>query len=78
MKRGSLGRIAQCCAQSFNRVVDTVIEVDKRVRRPDFLTQLVSGNQLPGPLQQRLEDLKGLPLYLNADSISAQFAAAHV
>jgi len=46
---GFLSRIAQRCTQSLNCVVDAVVEVDKGVGRPDFLTQFVSGDDLPRP-----------------------------
>ena len=44
---GFLGGVAQRCAQSLNRVINAVVEVDEGVRRPDFLTQFVPGDDLP-------------------------------
>ena len=38
-----------------------MIEIDKRIFRPEGIAQLVPGDQFAGTLQQDLEDLERLP-----------------
>ena len=50
-----LGRIAQGLAQAPDGVIQAVVKVDKRIRRPDFLLQLFSRDDLSGLCQESLQ-----------------------
>jgi DNA-binding winged helix-turn-helix (wHTH) protein len=43
--------------EALDGIVDAVVKVNKRVRRPDTPLQFFSGNQIPGLLQQNLKKL---------------------
>jgi hypothetical protein len=55
-----------------------MIEIDKRIRGPDFFAQLVACNDLTGILQQGNEHLKRLFLEPYAGAVLAQFSGVQV
>ena len=63
--------IAQCLANLVDRSIQAVVEIDERVGRPDFLPQIVAGDDLSGMLQQSRENLEGLFLEPDAGAILA-------
>src|SRR5580704_19368330 len=56
----SLGRISNRRANTLYRVVESVVEIDKRVCRPKRLLQLFAADQLARTFQQHVQDLKRL------------------
>jgi hypothetical protein len=75
---GFFGGIGQRIPQFLDRAVQAGIEVNKSVLRPKFLLQFLAGDQLAGTLQQDDQQLKGLVLKLNANTILVQFARTRV
>jgi hypothetical protein len=69
-------------AQTFDRRVETVFEIDERAFRPQTLTQLVARDHVAGPLQQETQNLERLLLqphaYRAAGLDATQLARAHV
>ena len=55
-----VGGIAQRIAQVIHRLVETAIEVDERVGRPQPPRQFFTRDELTGPLEQRQEQLQRL------------------
>jgi len=55
-----------------------MLEVDERVARPQALPQLFASDELPGPLQQALENLEWLVLEIHEYARLSQLARAHV
>lgn len=66
-----IGLIPQRLPQLLNCGIQTVIEVDKRIRCPEPLPQLFARYQLSRLLQQNFEDLDRLPLKLQPNAIFA-------
>ena len=71
---GMLRRVTQRRPQSFNACIQAVIEIDERLSRPQSVPQHFTGNQLPGPLQEHLEDRERLTFQADAHSVFAQFS----
>jgi hypothetical protein len=46
---GLISRIAQCLPQPGDRAVQTVIEINKRIRGPELLVQILPGHQFALP-----------------------------
>ena len=61
-----------------NGVVQTLLEIDKSVCRPDLLLQLLPGDNLAGVVQQHLQDLHWLFLKFDLESVLAEFTGAKV
>ena len=55
-----------------------MVEVDKCIRRPNFLAQFFPGDKFARLLEQNGKDLIGLPLQRNPKSILSQFSTAKV
>jgi hypothetical protein len=55
-----------------------MIEVNEGVRRPEFIAQLFSSNQLSRPFQERRQYLKGLFLQFYLLSPLAQFPGVEI
>jgi hypothetical protein len=55
-----------------------MIEVNKGVRRPEFVAQFLSSNQLSRPFQERRQYLKGLFLQFYPLSPLAQFPGVEI
>ncbi len=72
------GRIAKRLAQPLDGVVKTLLEVNKRVGRPDPLLQLIPGDDLARVLKQRLQDLKRLFLEFDLGALFVQLCALHI
>jgi len=75
---GFLGRIGQDIAQLLDGAVQTSIKVNKRVRRPEFLTEFLTRNQVTCMLQQNGEHLEGLVLKLQTDTVFVKLARTQV
>ena len=75
---GFLGRIGQDVAQLLDGAVQTGIEVNKSVCRPEFLTEFLARNYVAGMLEQKREYLEGLVLKLQADAVLVQLARTQV
>jgi hypothetical protein len=75
---GPLRRFAQSVAQPLDGGIQTMIEVNKGVRRPEFVAQFLSSNQLSRPFQERRQYLKGLFLQFYLLSPLAQFPGVEI
>lgn len=73
-----LGGIAQYLTQARNRIVQAMIEINKRVSGPDLLSQLFARDYISGPLQQSSQDLQRLTLQAEAYAAFAQLTGANV
>jgi hypothetical protein len=57
-----VSRVAEGIAQPFDRGVQTVLEIDEGLPRPETGAQLLACNELSGLFKQDCEDLKRLLL----------------
>src|ERR1700730_3856718 len=55
-----------------------MLEIDKRVARPELLLQFLTANQFTGTIQQHLQDGQGLTLQANTHPLFAQFPRVRV
>jgi len=62
----------------LDRGIHAMIEIDKCVRRPEPLPQLVARNKLSGMFQQNFKNLNRLPLQLQPDTTFAELSAPRV
>jgi len=70
--------VPQGFAQSFDGTVDAVLEIDEGILRPELLPDLFAGHQFARALQQHGQDLEGLTMKLDFQSLLAQFSSAKV
>ena len=70
--------VSECVAQLLDRGVETVIEVDNRVRRPQSFAQGFARHDLSRVLQEHRQHLKWLLLQLQLEAIAAQLARFNV
>src|SRR5208283_4121068 len=73
-----LGRVAQHFPQSSNGIVKTVVEVHKRIDRPDLGAKVLASHEVTGALQQDLEHLQGLALQAEFHAVFAKLAGADI
>jgi len=66
-------RFTERFAQPLDRGIETVIEIDKCVRWPEFAAQLLPGDQLSRPFEQRPQHLERLFLEFYLFSLPPQF-----
>jgi hypothetical protein len=74
----AIGRVPQSAPQSPYRGVDTKIEFDYGLVRPEALANLLARNNFARGFEQHLEDLEGLLLEPNSATLFAQFAFSEV
>src|ERR1700692_4699786 len=55
-----------------------MLEIDKRVTRPEFLLQFLTADQFTGMIQQHLQDGQRLTLQANAHPLFAQFPRVNI
>ena len=70
--------IPQSLAQSFDGTVDAVLEINEGILRPELLSDLFAGHQLARTLQQHGQDLEGLTVQLDLQSVLAQFSCTEI
>ncbi|MGC1904711.1 MAG: hypothetical protein WA715_12900 [Candidatus Acidiferrum sp.] len=75
---GFLSGIAQHIAQLLDCAVQTGIEVDKSVRRPEFFAELFARDHVTRVFQQERKHPEGLILQLQADAVLVHLARAQV
>lgn len=75
---GRRGVVPQGLTQSFDGTVDAVFEIDEGILRPELLPDLFAGHQFAWTFQQHGQDLEGLTVQLNLQSLLAQFSSAKV
>src|SRR6476646_9865284 len=74
-----LGRpVVERPAQHVNRLVQSTIEVDERVGRPQPQPELLPSHHVTRVLEKRKEDLKRLVLQLHSGAPPAQFAGMRI
>ena len=69
-----VGRITQGLAELHDRSIQTVVEIDEGVGRPEMLAQLLARDHLPGVLQQQEQNARRLFAQLDDRAIAAQFS----
>jgi hypothetical protein len=74
----SIGRIAQRFAQALDCVIESVVKIYKRIRRPDLALQFLPSDHLARLFQKSLEDLERLLLQFDSNALLAHFARAQV
>ena len=66
-----LGGVTQGFAQPLDRVIQSLIEINERVSRPDSPSELLPRDDLARMLQQHLQKMEGLLLELYLDAACA-------
>src|SRR5437016_12399809 len=64
-----LGGVTQGFAQPLDRVIQSLIEINERVSRPDSPSELLPRDDLARMLQQHLQKMEGLLLELYLDAL---------
>jgi len=75
---GRVGIVAQGLSQLLDGGLDAVLVLDDRAVRPQRADDLVVSYQVPGALQQQLQNLKRLFLQLYLGPVAAQFSGLEV
>src|SRR5580698_5063961 len=75
---GLVGRIGQDIPQFLDGSVQSSIEIDKGVFRPERLAKLLARNQFAWLLQQECKHLIGLPLKLQSDAVLVHLARTQI
>src|SRR5713101_6665855 len=75
---GFLRRVVQCLAQPVHSLVQTVVKIDKRVGRPEFLLKFLASDQFTGTFEQHSQHLKWLALQNESVSVVAQFGGSQI
>ena len=77
-KAGLLVRIAECAAESLNRCVHAMLEIDEGVGGPKALLQFFSGQEFARMFQQQRENLEGPASETDFATVLAEFAGAKI
>jgi len=77
-KTRSLRGIAEGFSNLVDSFVQPLIEIDKRVSRPEFFLQFFPRYDLAAVFEQYRQDLKGLLLKPNLQAVLAQFARTEI
>jgi len=77
-KARSISRVAQSFPQPLRGIVQTLFEVNKRIRGPDPLLQFLACDDLTGMLQQHLQEEEWLFLKFDLDTLSSQLSGTLV
>ena len=70
--------VSQNIAQPIDRVVQAVIELDEGIGSPERLPKLLARDHFVGPLDQDLQDAKGLLRQLQPHPLLPQLASIEV
>jgi hypothetical protein len=70
--------VAERGPQPFDRRVQSGIERDERVRRPQALVQFLARDDFAGPIEECQEHLERLALNANAPPLFSELARAHI
>ena len=70
---GLIGRVVQRLAQLPHGAVQTHLEIDERLRRPQHAPKLVAGHYLAWTHQERSEDLEGLFGQTDLEAVPPKF-----
>jgi hypothetical protein len=73
-----IGGVPQSVPQSSYRGIDTLIELDNRLVRPEALPNLLPRNYVSGGFEKHSQDLERLLLESNPASLFPQFAPPQV
>jgi len=68
------GGVAESFAEAVYGGVDAVLVVDEGAFGPEFAGDFFAGEQLAGAFEQHEQHLKGLDVYLDANSLLAQLS----
>src|SRR6266436_3050434 len=75
---GFLRRVVQCLAQPVHSLVQTVVEIDKRVGSPQPLLKFLAGYEFSRALQQHSNHSKRLTLKNKSLAVVAQFGGLQI
>jgi hypothetical protein len=65
-KARTLGGVTEGLAEFVDRLVETVVEIDESVCRPEFFLKFLARYDVAGVLKQHRQDLEGLFLEANS------------
>src|SRR5439155_10567918 len=74
----AVGAVAQRPAQTLDRRVQAVFEVDKGSLRPQLLTELVAGQHVAGTFEQHGQHLERLVLQAEPHAVLSELTRADV
>jgi hypothetical protein len=77
-KAGTLGGIAEGLADFADRFVETVVEINESVRGPKLFLEFLTSYDIAGVLKQQGQDLEGLFLKANSQTVLTQFAGPKI
>ena len=75
---GASGRVAEGFADAVDSGVEAVFVIDKGAVRPDCLRDFFASKDFAGALEEHEEDLEGLGVELDPDSLLAKFSGGRV
>ena len=70
--------VTQGFAQALDRVIQSLIEINERVSRPDSPSELLPRDDLARMFQQHLQKMEGLLLELYLDALLAQLPGTQI
>ena len=71
-------RIAQCFTNACDRIVEAVVEINKRIRLPELIPKFLSGYEIASGLNQDREYLERLALQAKSYPAFAQFTRMQI
>ena len=71
-------RVAQGFAQSADRVIQTVFELDERFLGPEPFLKLLSGDDFPGMLEESEQNLQRFFVQFDSDALLAQLPCRRI
>ena len=72
------GRVTEGLSESIYGSIQALVEIDERIRGPQSLLQFIPRDQLPGMLQQNVENLKRLSLKRPSVAVAAELCGFEV
>jgi hypothetical protein len=70
--------ITEGLPEPLNRIIQAHVEIYERVRGPKPLAKFLAGNHFAGPLDQKGQNLEGLVLQLNLQTMLAKLARVQI
>jgi hypothetical protein len=75
MKRGAS---AESVAKPIDGVIQTVVEINERVVRPELLAEFIACDHVAGMFQQHGQNLKRLVLQPDSPAVLEEFSCAEI
>jgi hypothetical protein len=77
-KAGTLDGVAERLADFADRFVETVVEIHESIRGPELFLEFLTSYDITGALKQQGQDLEGLFLKANSQTVLTQFAGPKI